>query len=68
MRTVTGITTVGTLRAHMFASSGAAPNPIRWSAPSNAAMKMFTGNVTVTQQVDLVVWAIPNAPGSFGAQ
>lgn len=67
MRTVTGVTNVGTLRASMFARAGADPSP-RWSAPSNSATKVFTGTVTVTQQVDLVVRSVPNAATGFTAQ
>lgn len=64
MRTVTGVTTTGTLRAvatHVNASG-------LESAASNAVTKAFQGNVTVTQQVDLIVRSVPNAIGGFSAQ
>jgi hypothetical protein len=69
-RTVTGIAQTGTLRAHMFARSGAGTttDPVRWSTPSNAATKTFTGNVAVTQQVDLIVRSVPNTATGFTAQ
>ena len=67
MRTVTGISQTGTMLGHMYAKAGSAPNE-RWSAPSNGAMKMFTGNVQVTQQVDLIVRSVPNVVTGFSMQ
>ena len=63
--TVTGITQVGTLRAVAFArnANGA------WSGPSSPpATKVFTGNVTVNQGVDITVRSIPNTITGLGAQ
>lgn len=56
MRTITGLTSVGTFRVAAYAqnTNGA------FSAPSNSATKVFTGNVQVTQQVDLIVRSVPN--------
>lgn len=61
MRTVTGLTTVGTLRAvathvnSVNAESGA----------SNAVTKVFTGAVPVTQSVSITVNPVPNAPSNL---
>lgn len=60
MKTVTGITNIGTLRAiaqHINSQNAA-------SAPSNVATKVFTGNVGVTQNV---VLNFPGTPQDFGA-
>lgn len=64
MRTVTGITQVGTLRAFATHVNAASIE----SAASNAATKQFQGTVNVTQQVDLIVRSVPNAITGFGAQ
>jgi hypothetical protein len=64
MRTVTGITQTGTLRASIYARN----TPGIFSAPSNVATKLFTGNVLVTQQVDLIVRSVPNVVSGFTAE
>jgi hypothetical protein len=64
MRTVTGITQTGTMRAvatHVN-TNGAE------SAASSAATKAFQGSVTVTQQVDLIVRSVPNVVTGFSMQ
>lgn len=58
MRTVTGLTTVGTLRAvatHVNSVNAE-------SAASNAVTKVFTGAVPVTQSVSITVNPVPNGP------
>lgn len=60
MRTVTGITEVGTLRAiSQHISAQGVPSPA-----SNVASKQFQGNVSVTQTVTLT---FPAAPTGFDA-
>lgn len=61
MRTITGITQMGTLRASIFAKNSSQV----FSSPSNVVMKVFTGNVPVTQTVTITVNPVPKAPGSF---
>lgn len=59
MKTVTGITNIGTLKAialHINSQSAQ-------SVASNATSKVFTGNVGVTQNV---VLNFPGAPSTFG--
>lgn len=63
MVTVTGISQTGTLRARGYARNAAGA----WSAPSNAAQKVFTGSVTVNQGVDLTIRSIPNTIGVLEA-
>lgn len=58
MRTVTGITQVGTMRAVGFAVNTAD----MFSAPSAVATKEFRGSFAVNQGVDLTVRSIPNSP------
>lgn len=63
VKTVTGITQTGTLRAlakHVNQNDAT-------SAASNAASKMFSGSVDVTQTVVLTVNPLPAAPTGFGA-
>lgn len=64
MRTVTGISQTGTLRGSIFARNALG----NFSAPSNVATKVFTGTVTVTQQVDVIVRSVPNVVTGFTAQ
>lgn len=64
MRTVTGINQTGTLRGAAFAQN---TNGV-FSAMSNAATKVFQGNVVVTQQVDLIVRSVPNVVTGFTMQ
>lgn len=61
MRTVTGITVTGTMRAFATHVNAAGVE----SGASNAATKAFTGAVPVTQSVSITVNPVPNAPGSF---
>lgn len=61
MRTVTGITQTGELRARAFAQNAA----LVWSDPSNAVMKMFTGSVVVTQSALITVNPKPGAPANL---
>lgn len=61
MRTVTGISATGSMSAvarHVNQTDG-------MSAPSNTAMKLFQGNVDVTQSVSLTVNPLPGAPSNF---
>lgn len=64
MRTVTGISQTGTMTANAYAQN---TNNV-FSGPSNAAMKTFTGNVVVTQQVDLIVRSVPNVVTGLSLQ
>lgn len=64
MRTVTGITSTGTMQANAYAQN----TNDAWSSVSNAAMKVFTGNVAVTQQVDLIVRSVPNVVSGVSIQ
>jgi hypothetical protein len=61
MRTVTGITQTGTLRATAFARNSVGV----FSDPSNVVTKVFTGTVNVTQSVLITVNPKPSAPGNF---
>lgn len=61
MRTVTGITQTGTLRAYATHLNA---NGVE-SAASNAVAKTFTGAVPVTQSVSITVNPVPNAPSNF---
>lgn len=63
-RTVTGVSQTGTLQAVAYAQN----TNNAFSAASNLATKVFQGSVTVTQQVDLIVRAVPNAVSGLGAQ
>jgi len=63
MRTVTGIVQTGTLRAEAFHQN----TNNAYSVPSNAATKVFTGSVPVTQSVTLTVNPLPGPPSAFGA-
>lgn len=64
VRTVTGITQTGTLRAAAFARNSANV----FSDVSNVATKAFTGNVVVTQSVLITVNPKPAAVTGLGAQ
>lgn len=58
IRTVTGISQTGTLRARFFAQN----QRDVFSGESNVATKVFTGNVTVNRSVGITVNPVPNAP------
>lgn len=62
MKTVTGITQTGTLRAVGFSRN---VNNSMSVASTPPAVKVFTGNVVVNQAVDLTVRSVPNGPGAF---
>lgn len=61
MRTVTGITQTGTMRARAYHRNQRGA----WSDASNAVEKVFTGLVTVTESVGITVNPKPGAPGNF---
>lgn len=64
LRTVTGISQTGTLRAVALAVN---QRDVQ-GGPSNAASKTFTGNVTVTRSVGLTVNPVPGLITGLGAQ
>jgi hypothetical protein len=64
MRTITGISQTGTARVSAFARNTLGV----FSDPSNAATKVFTGNVTVTEMVSITVNPKPAAPTGVATQ
>lgn len=64
MRTITGVTQVGTLRGAAYAQN----TNDAWSVASNAATKVFTGSFTVNQAVDITIRSVPGPITGFGAQ
>lgn len=64
MRTVTGITQTGTLRASAYAVNAVD----MFSAPSAVVTKVFTGTVPVTQSVSITVNPVPGPPTNLTAQ
>lgn len=63
MRTVTGISQTGTLRALALAIN---QRDVA-GGPSNASSKVFTGNVTVNRSVGITVNPVPGVITGFGA-